>query len=58
MIAANVQLRELDLSDNAFGQIGAESIEHFLTSSSAFTLQTLKMNNNGLGIGGKVCMYW
>jgi len=51
---ANVQLVELDLSENAFGPIGAEGIEDFLSSPSAFSLQVLKLNNNGLGAGGKV----
>ncbi|KAJ1989167.1 Ran GAP Rna1 [Dimargaris cristalligena] len=43
-------LVELNLSDNAFGPIGAESMFHFLVHSPA--LQTLKVNNNGLGIQG------
>ncbi len=54
MMTANVHLTELDLSDNAFGPIGAEGIEHFLRSPSAFSLEVLKLNNNGLGGGGKV----
>ncbi|CAJ0576295.1 unnamed protein product, partial [Mesorhabditis spiculigera] len=53
MMKANVQLVELDLSDNAFGPIGAESIKEFLESPSAYSLEILKLNNCGLGIGGK-----
>ncbi|KAJ1972689.1 Ran GAP Rna1 [Dimargaris xerosporica] len=43
-------LVELNLSDNAFGPIGAESMFDFIVKSPA--LQTLKINNNGLGIQG------
>ncbi|GMS87772.1 hypothetical protein PENTCL1PPCAC_9947, partial [Pristionchus entomophagus] len=51
MIFAGVQLRSLDLSDNAFGPIGAESIQEFLESNSAFSLEELRLNNCGLGAG-------
>ncbi|KAG0173311.1 hypothetical protein DFQ28_006024 [Apophysomyces sp. BC1034] len=44
------QLLELDLSDNAFGPAGAEPLIEFLSNTK--TLQTLRLNNNGLGIGG------
>ncbi|KAJ1963280.1 Ran GAP Rna1, partial [Dispira parvispora] len=44
------ELIELNLSDNAFGPIGAESMYDFIVNSPA--LQTLKINNNGLGIQG------
>ncbi|KAK6053850.1 leucine Rich repeat-containing domain protein [Cooperia oncophora] len=54
MISANCHITELDLSDNAFGPIGAEGIQEFLTSPAAFSLEVLKLNNNGLGAGGKV----
>ncbi|KAL6726040.1 hypothetical protein Aduo_008052 [Ancylostoma duodenale] len=54
MRAANCHITELDLSDNAFGPIGAEGIQDFLVSPSAFSLEVLKLNNNGLGAGGKV----
>lgn len=54
MIRSGTQLVELDLSDNAFGPIGAEGIEKFLESPSAYSLEVLKLNNNGLGAGGKV----
>ena len=54
MIIANTQLIELDLSDNAFGPDGAEAIRSLLTSPVAYTIQTLKFQNNGLGGGGVV----
>ncbi|VDM38248.1 unnamed protein product [Toxocara canis] len=54
MITSGVQLVELDLSDNAFGPVGAEGIQEFLESPAAYSLQVLKLNNNGLGAGGKV----
>lgn len=45
-----VELLELDLSDNAFGPAGAKPLIEFLSNTK--TLQTLRLNNNGLGIGG------
>ncbi|XGW13991.1 hypothetical protein V3C99_000348 [Haemonchus contortus] len=54
MKATNCHITELDLSDNAFGPIGAEGIQEFLVSPAAFSLEVLKLNNNGLGAGGKV----
>ncbi|KAI9476488.1 MAG: hypothetical protein EXX96DRAFT_485614 [Benjaminiella poitrasii] len=45
-----VELLELDLSDNAFGPAGAEPLIHFLSNTK--TLHTLRLNNNGLGLGG------
>ncbi|KAJ1372254.1 hypothetical protein KIN20_034358 [Parelaphostrongylus tenuis] len=54
MMAANCHITELDLSDNAFGPIGAEGISQFLVSPSAYSLNILKLNNNGLGAGGKM----
>uniref|UniRef100_A0A0R3RPD6 RanGAP1_C domain-containing protein n=1 Tax=Elaeophora elaphi TaxID=1147741 RepID=A0A0R3RPD6_9BILA len=54
MIRCGTRLVELDLSDNAFGPIGAEGLEDFLKSSSAYSLKVLKLNNNGLGAGGKI----
>lgn len=53
MIKAGCNIRELDLSDNAFGPIGADALKELLESPTAFTLETLRLNNNGLGIGGK-----
>ncbi|KAI8986377.1 hypothetical protein BDB01DRAFT_720593 [Pilobolus umbonatus] len=45
-----VDLIELDLSDNAFGPAGAQPLIDFLSNTK--TLQILRLNNNGLGIGG------
>ncbi|OLY77980.1 Ran GTPase-activating protein 1 [Smittium mucronatum] len=45
-------LRVLNLSDNAFGPVGAESMFDFLSKNDS--LEELYLNNNGLGIqGGK-----
>ncbi|XP_013775322.1 ran GTPase-activating protein 1-like [Limulus polyphemus] len=55
IMLAPAYLVELDLSDNAFGPVGVPGIVPLLKSSSCFTLQELKLNNNGLGIeGGKM----
>ncbi len=55
IMAANAQLVELDLSDNAFGPIGMEGIMDLLRSPSCFTLKELKLNNTGCGVtGGKL----
>lgn len=52
---AKACLVELDLSDNAFGPNGMIGLVDFLRSSSCYTLQELRLNNNGLGIqGGKM----
>ncbi|EGT56544.1 hypothetical protein CAEBREN_10109 [Caenorhabditis brenneri] len=53
MIKAGAKIKELDLSDNSFGPIGANALKEFLESPSAFSLEVLKLNNNGLGVGGK-----
>lgn len=53
---AGARLTTLDLSDNAFGPDGVKGIEKLLKSSACFTLQELRLNNCGMGIGGgKVC---
>lgn len=55
LVTAGAQLRELDLSDNAFGPIGVEGLAALLRSSSCYALEELRLNNNGLGItGGKL----
>ncbi|KAI8868860.1 RNI-like protein [Ramicandelaber brevisporus] len=43
-------LMELDLSDNAFGPIGSQGLPAFLKEHR--WIQSLKLNNNGLGIQG------
>ncbi|XP_066489794.1 ran GTPase-activating protein 1 isoform X2 [Tiliqua scincoides] len=52
LITAGCQLVELDLSDNAFGPDGVRGFEVLLKSPACFTLQELKLNNCGMGIGG------
>ncbi|NXA30486.1 RAGP1 protein, partial [Ibidorhyncha struthersii] len=52
LITAGAQLVELDLSDNAFGPDGVRGFEALLKSSACYTLQELKLNNCGMGIGG------
>jgi len=55
IMGAGCQLVELDLSDNAFGPNGIVGLVDLLKSSNCFSLQELKLNNNGLGItGGKM----
>ncbi|KFO88179.1 Ran GTPase-activating protein 1, partial [Buceros rhinoceros silvestris] len=53
LITAGAQLVELDLSDNAFGPDGVRGFEVLLKSSACYTLQELKLNNCGMGIGGE-----
>ena len=52
LVLAGAALTELDLSDNAFGPIGVEGLVMLLRSAPCHSLQILKLNNNGLGIGG------
>lgn len=52
MVTASARLKELDLSDNAFGPIGVQGLASLLRSSSCYGLEELRLNNNGLGIGG------
>ena len=52
LYTAGTKLVELDLSDNAFGPIGIKGLASLLSSSSCYTLQELRLNNNGLGISG------
>ncbi|KFZ68984.1 Ran GTPase-activating protein 1, partial [Podiceps cristatus] len=52
LITAGAQLVELDLSDNAFGPDGVRGFEALLKSPTCYTLQELKLNNCGMGIGG------
>ncbi|KAH6936341.1 hypothetical protein HPB50_016202 [Hyalomma asiaticum] len=52
MLLAQAKLTELDLSDNAFGPIGAGALLPLLSSSVCFQLEILRLNNNGLGTGG------
>ncbi|XP_078324728.1 ran GTPase-activating protein 1-like [Crassostrea virginica] len=52
IMKAGSGLVELDLSDNAFGPNGVVGLVALLKSPSCYTLQELRLNNNGLGIGG------
>ena len=51
-MTAGARLSVLDLSDNAFGPDGVKGIERLLKSRACHTLQELKLNNCGMGIGG------
>uniref|UniRef100_A0A8C1MHS8 Ran GTPase-activating protein 1 n=1 Tax=Cyprinus carpio TaxID=7962 RepID=A0A8C1MHS8_CYPCA len=52
LIMAGARLKVLDLSDNAFGPDGVKGIEKLLKSATCHTLQELRLNNCGMGIGG------
>ncbi|XP_062605951.1 ran GTPase-activating protein 1-like [Saccostrea cucullata] len=52
IMKAGAGLVELDLSDNAFGPNGVVGLVALLKSPSCYTLQELRLNNNGLGVGG------
>lgn len=52
IITSGANLLQLDLSDNAFGPDGVKAIDKLLRSKACYLLETLKLNNNGLGIGG------
>ncbi|KAJ4932385.1 hypothetical protein JOQ06_010808 [Pogonophryne albipinna] len=52
LMLANARLTVLDLSDNAFGPDGVKGIERLLKSTACYTLQELRLNNCGMGIGG------
>ena len=54
VIKANTHLVVLDLSDNAFGPDGIKSVRRLLTSPSAYSIEELYFNNNGLGPGGEI----
>ncbi|XP_029293952.1 ran GTPase-activating protein 1-like [Cottoperca gobio] len=52
LMLAGARLTVLDLSDNAFGPDGVKGIERLLRSTACYTLQELRLNNCGMGIGG------
>ncbi|KAI4873477.1 hypothetical protein NFI96_032560, partial [Prochilodus magdalenae] len=52
LMTSGTRLTELDLSDNAFGPDGVKGIETLLKSPVCHTLQELRLNNCGMGIGG------
>jgi Ran GTPase-activating protein 1 len=47
-------LKELNLSDNAFGPNGAKPLQKLLSNNNH--IQILKLNNNGLGVEGGNCI--
>ncbi|XP_034045299.1 ran GTPase-activating protein 1a isoform X2 [Thalassophryne amazonica] len=52
LMMAGARLTVLDLSDNAFGPDGVKGIENLLKSTACYTLQELRLNNCGMGVGG------
>ena len=52
MLNNGCHIVEINLSDNAFGPIGVEGLSAFLSSSACYTLEELRLNNCGMGIGG------
>ncbi|KRZ34783.1 Ran GTPase-activating protein 1 [Trichinella pseudospiralis] len=52
IVESGAKIEILDLSDSAFGKIGADELVNFFSSPSAWSLHTLLLHNNGLGIGG------
>ncbi|KAK8734106.1 hypothetical protein OTU49_006018 [Cherax quadricarinatus] len=52
LMRAGAKLKELDLSDNALGPIGVEGMVEFMSSPVCYSLEELRLNNNGLGIKG------
>ncbi|XP_072040661.1 ran GTPase-activating protein 1-like [Amphiura filiformis] len=54
IMTSGAHLVELDLSDNAFGPDGVKAVRELLESSACYSIQELRFNNNGLGIGGKL----
>lgn len=52
LMRAGAKLKELDLSDNALGPVGVEGMVDFMSSPVCYSLEELRLNNNGLGIKG------
>ncbi|CAF1169242.1 unnamed protein product [Adineta steineri] len=52
LITNGCHIVEINLSDNAFGPIGVKGLETFLSSTACYTLEELRLNNCGMGIGG------
>jgi len=53
-LADKKNLKELNLSDNAFGPNGAKPLKKLLSNNNY--IQILKLNNNGLGVEGGNCI--
>ncbi|KAL7869151.1 hypothetical protein AOLI_G00131390 [Acnodon oligacanthus] len=56
LMTSGTRLTELDLSDNAFGPDGVKGIEGLLKSPVCHTLEELRLNNCGMGIGGGIIL--
>ncbi|PIK37548.1 putative ran GTPase-activating protein 1 [Apostichopus japonicus] len=54
IMKSGAHLVEINLSDNAFGPDGVKAVKDLLESPACYTLQELRFNNQGLGIGGKI----
>ncbi|XP_077284242.1 uncharacterized protein LOC143909875 [Arctopsyche grandis] len=52
ILKSGAMLTVLNLSDNAFGALGLQSVVSYFKSPQAVHLQELYLNNNGLGISG------
>uniref|UniRef100_U5EZK0 Putative ran gtpase-activating protein n=1 Tax=Corethrella appendiculata TaxID=1370023 RepID=U5EZK0_9DIPT len=52
LIVANAKLTKLDCSDNALGPNGMVGLVGLLKSETCYSLEDLRLNNCGLGIGG------
>ncbi|CAL8072206.1 unnamed protein product [Calicophoron daubneyi] len=52
IVTSGAHLVELDLSDNAFGPNGVVGVVDLLASPACFSLEILRMNNQGLGHEG------
>lgn len=52
LMRAGAKLKELDLSDNALGPVGVRGMVEFMCSSVCYSLEEIRLNNNGLGIEG------
>lgn len=52
LVRAGAKLKELDLSHNALGPVGVEGMVDFMCSPVCYSLEELRLDNNGLGIKG------
>ncbi|KAK8393756.1 hypothetical protein O3P69_006816 [Scylla paramamosain] len=52
LVRAGAKLKELDLSHNALGPVGVEGMVDFMSSPVCYSLEELRLDNNGLGIKG------
>ncbi|XP_045114674.1 ran GTPase-activating protein 1-like isoform X2 [Portunus trituberculatus] len=52
LVRAGAKLKELDLSHNALGPVGVEGMVDFMSSPVCYSLEEIRLDNNGLGIKG------